>query len=219
MKYDVDIQLIAPDAVFDDPKTAAALEIAGIRRNARNNYVAKFRDPATARALKGADAEVRAYFEACGFAFVASGQAFPAGRFDARFDDHMTDVVKRLQENLMRFDLRGRDWNGFDIGELMVTLGTTQPLALETPPPAGVGRRVKGLDAGGLMRLILPLGGMAAIGWVALHLLPLQTEMQDVVAEPAPVMAAPMTAKRSDYAPAPGSSLDHLLKAARSADQ
>ncbi len=133
LQYDIDIHYIMPEAVVSDPKHAEMMKLAGIELNSRGNYVAKFRDPRTAAALDGADPIIKEYFSACGFAFIPSGMRLPAGTFDAKFDDHLTDAAKRMQENITKLDpLKDAEtppnWNGFDISQLMVWIGTCQPV-------------------------------------------------------------------------------------------
>ncbi|MFK7834703.1 MAG: hypothetical protein AB8B60_00655 [Sulfitobacter sp.] len=128
-RYDIDISYIAPPELYDDPKTAALMNAAGIGLNARQNYVAKFRDPRTAAAAAGASQNVRDYFQASGIAFVPSGVNLPTGKFDARFEGHLSDVVQRLRDNLEKFDLVGQNWNGFDLGECVVAFAQAEPVA------------------------------------------------------------------------------------------
>lgn len=133
MNYDVDISYIIPPEAMSKPETAGLLKSMGMDLNSRGNYVAKLRDPRTARALAGASDEVKEVFKASGFAFISSGLKLPTGTFDRRFEGHLTDVVKRLQENSVSADLRrvkpgSKAWNGFDIGELLVSIGTATPI-------------------------------------------------------------------------------------------
>ena len=122
-----------PSEVFEDPQSAEAFRQAGIQLNSRNNYVAKFRDPKTAEALKGASEQVKAYFESCGFAFIPSGVSLPEGKFDARFGGHLADVMTRMTENMSKFDLpkstKGSGpWNGFEIDEAIFWLAQSEPI-------------------------------------------------------------------------------------------
>lgn len=133
MRYDVDISYIMPPVLFADPAHAELLKSTGIELNSRGNYIAKFRDPQTAQALAGASDEIKAFFEASGFAFIPSGMNLPAGTFDSQFDNHLTDVMKRLETNLKTANLPKTDqglepWNGFEIGEFLVGIGSSKPI-------------------------------------------------------------------------------------------
>lgn len=129
--YDIDLSYIAPPEVFKDPNSARLMEAAGISLNARGNYLAKFRDPRAAKALAGASETVRAYFESCGFAFIASGLNLPNGYFDRQFDNHLRDVAQRMSENFPKYELRGQNWNGFDIQACLNAIGTAQPMDVQ----------------------------------------------------------------------------------------
>lgn len=161
LKYDFDISYIFPEEMFSDPTQRASINAAGIQLNARNNYVAKFRDPNTVAALAGASEPVRQYFQACGFAFVPSGVTLPDGTFDARFDNHVTDVAKRFLENLDKFALpkspdENNDWNGLDLGEVHMWIAICRPIKCA---PAKPQRRSKGLlSLGTLTRMSLIFG-------------------------------------------------------------
>ena len=134
LQYDIDISYVMPPEAFTDSGSAELLKASGIVLNARSNYIAKFRDPQTAAALAGASPSVKAYFDACGFAFNPSGKAIPAGAYDKRFDGQLSDVASRLQENLHQFHLKDQMWNEFDLGACIVSIGSAKPI--EVPATA-----------------------------------------------------------------------------------
>ncbi len=104
------------------------LKMAGIDLKSRDNYVAKFHDPKSAAALNGVTPVILDFFRACGFSIIPSGLRQPAGVFDARFDNHHTDIAKRVDQKMpllapLRTAETPPNWNGFDIGDLMVWIG------------------------------------------------------------------------------------------------
>lgn len=123
MCYDIDISYIYAPEVFDDPAKGALLRRNGMQPHSRANYVAKFRDPRTARALAEAPEAVRAYFQDCGFAFVASGVSLPSGSIDYTFGNHLKDVAVRMQENLSVYDISEVPLNGLDIAACIKAIG------------------------------------------------------------------------------------------------
>lgn len=126
--YDIDISYLYAPEVFDDPAQGALLRRNGMQPHSRANYVAKFRDPRTARALSEASDGVKAYFQDCGFAFVASGVSLPSGSIDYTFGNHLKDVALRMQENLATYDLSGLPLNGLDISACVAAIEAAQPV-------------------------------------------------------------------------------------------
>lgn len=133
LQYDIDISYVMPPEAFRDSGSAELLRASGLVLNARSNYIAKFRDPDTVAALAGASDGVKAYFEACGFAFIASGKTLPDGEFDERFDNQLGDVAKRLQENLSACHLKDEIWNGFDLGDCILAIEKAQAVEVVMP--------------------------------------------------------------------------------------
>lgn len=160
LKYDVDVHHIMPESAFADPKNAEMLKLAGIELNTRGNCVAKFRDPKTAAALEGADPIIKEFFSACGFAFIPSGLTLPAGTFDAKFDDHITDVARRMQENMSLLDPiknaeKPVNWNGLNFGELIQWFSTCQPIAVPAlDQPEQAQRRTPEKSTAGMVSLV-----------------------------------------------------------------
>ena len=140
LKYDFDIHWVIPREMFADPKLGEMLGETGLEANARGNYVALFRDPATAEALRGASSEVQEFFKACGFGFNTYESGAPEGRFPASDEAAHTDVLTRMNENLQKFDLKGADMNGFSFTGFLDHVSSAQPIEMEAtmPPPEEV---------------------------------------------------------------------------------
>jgi len=128
MCYDIDISYLYPPAVFDDPVKGALLRRNGLHPHSRANYIARFRDARTVRALAGAADDIKAYFQDCGFVFEVSGGALPQGSVDYAFRNHLRDVGKRMQENLAHYDLDARDMNGLDIAACKSAIDEARPI-------------------------------------------------------------------------------------------
>lgn len=135
LTYDFDIHRLIPTEVTQDPKIAGFLDEIGFNGEARGNHVALFRNPATAEALLGADEEVQAFFKASGFGFVTYDSGAGPGRFPAEDEAAVNDVAQRLAANVQKFDLRGKDFNGFDMGAFCVHLGEMKPVKRTAPAP------------------------------------------------------------------------------------
>ncbi|WP_316646934.1 hypothetical protein [Ovoidimarina sediminis] len=125
-----------PKEIAADPQFAGLMAAAGIDANARGNYRALFRDMATVEALRGADDEVRAYFEASGFGLNVYDSGAGPGRFPAEDEPAVNDVASRLAENIKKFDLKGKNFNGFDMGAFCVHLAEMKPLKAAAPVAA-----------------------------------------------------------------------------------
>ena len=141
LTYDFDIHRLIPQEVSQDPKISSFLDEIGFNTQARGNHVALFRDPATAEALLGADEEVQAFFKASGFGFVTYDSGAGPGRFPAEDEAAVNDVAQRLAANVQKFDLKGKDFNGFDMGAFCVHLGEMKPVqrvAAPAPAPAAM---------------------------------------------------------------------------------
>ena len=143
LTYDFDIRRSMPKAVAADPKFAGMLDVAGMDADA--GYVALFRDPATVQALMGADDQVRAYFEACGFGFETHDSGAGTGLYPAEDEAEVNEVAERLAGNIANFPLKGKNFNGFDMGAFCVHLAEMKaapapaPVAPTTAPVSNAG--------------------------------------------------------------------------------
>jgi len=153
LTYDFDIHEIIPQGLGDNPAIAELLQSTGIDLNARGNYMALFRDPATANALKGASETVRKYFETCGFGFSTFDSGAGPSRFPAKDSQAMTQVVARLKENYGAFDLKNEDWNGFSFKDFIAHIKTMKPMAEQTAPKGPKPKQRVGLGADGMTPL------------------------------------------------------------------
>lgn len=153
LSYDFDIHWMFPKELYSDPKLGAFAEETGIATEARGNYLALFRHGDTARALLGADDEVRAYFEASGFGFNTYDSGAPSGCYPIGDELAHVDVIERLTENLAEFDLSGRDMNGFDFEAFLEHVVTAEPIVDSVPEPPAPARRMPGFHP--------PFGAMA----------------------------------------------------------
>lgn len=170
LNYDFDIHWIMPREITNDPKFSEMLGDIGFNANARGNYVALFRDPGTADAIRGSSATVRAFFEHCGFGFNVYDSGAPAGRYPKEDEAARLDVLNRMSESLKEFKLKDEDFNGFNFGEFMSYVVRAEPIDMgDVPaPPAGneweiASQQLAAKERNGAARLIL-LIGLALVG-------------------------------------------------------
>ncbi len=136
LQYDFDIHWIMPQELTADPAIAKMMGDIGFNFNARGNYMALFRDPRTAQALKGADDDVRNFFEESGFGWNTFDSGAGPGRFPRKDEGAITDVTDRLSQNVSKFDLAGRNWNGFDMGAFLNHIVAMEPVDMADAPAA-----------------------------------------------------------------------------------
>lgn len=91
-------------------------------------YIALFREPETAAALKGADFAVRSYFKESGFGFLTHDSGAGRGRYPLGDEEARIAVIRRLGDTMWRFDLTGADMNGFDFGDFLAHLSEAEPV-------------------------------------------------------------------------------------------
>lgn len=135
LQYDFDIHWLIPQDVTADPSIAKMMGELGFNLNSRGNYMALFRDPRTAEALKGADDEVRSFFEESGFGWGTYDSGAGPGRFPRKDESAITDVTDRLSQNVGGFDLAGKNWNGFNMAEFLNHIVTMEPVDMAGAPP------------------------------------------------------------------------------------
>lgn len=128
LKYDYDIRWVLPGEVFDGSASKLALTHTDGSEPTARKYIALFRDPATVKALIGADPEVRAYFEASGFGLTSYDSGAPAGYFPTEDLAARNDVTERLTENLAKFDLTGKATNGISLADFLAYEVSAQPI-------------------------------------------------------------------------------------------
>jgi hypothetical protein len=133
LNYDFDIHSIIPETVTADPKIAKMMGDVGFDFGGAGNKMALFRDPATVQALRGADPEVRAYFEASGFGFTVFDSGAGPGRFPAKFEADINNTIQRLSDNVEKFELGGKDWNGFEMGTFLEHVVAMKPVEMAPP--------------------------------------------------------------------------------------
>ncbi|MBV7408295.1 hypothetical protein [Maritimibacter sp. DP1N21-5] len=98
------------------------------------DYVALFRDPKVIAALQGSSDMVRVFFEAAGFGMEQGQSGIPAGYFDPADEDHIAEVTERLARAFAAFDLKGEDFNGFNLADFAEALAAAEPLPDEEAP-------------------------------------------------------------------------------------
>ncbi len=129
LTYDIDIQKIGTDGLFSDPKLSRIFGGTAATGESSDEYVAKFRNPATAEMLQGADETVRTFFKESGFAFLPSGVDLPEGRHREADTMALTDLMRRLKDHVPKYRLKDADWNGFDISEMIEAFGKSQAVS------------------------------------------------------------------------------------------
>lgn len=176
LTYDFDIRWSVPREIFSDPRLGAEFADAGIPSGARGHYVALFRDPATAAALRGASESVRHFFENSGFGFDTFDSGASAGRYPAEDEPAHVDVIERLSENLAEFSPADRAMNGFDFGAFLDHVMSAEPEHEASREPAAapspVPRRLPGRAlVGAAAAVLIGVGlwyGAARLGLVGL---------------------------------------------------
>ncbi len=170
MRHAFDIFWLFGEELFDDPTIGPELAKMGFRQQVRANYTALFRDPATAEALRGASPEVRDYLLASGFGLNHYDSGLPDTHIPAKDEGAMLDVLKRLTENLSRFDLKDKDWNGISMTEITLYAAKVQPWRGEVPTGRGSSSATPALRSasGGKARALavwafVIFGGLAAL--------------------------------------------------------
>ena len=128
LKYDFDIQLIVPKAMFEDPKLEALLGGGGLNPNTQNSYVALFRDQRTVDALNGASPVVREFFKASGFGFSTYDTGAPDGYYPHENETAYLDILNRVSENLKVFNLKDENTNGFFFPDFLAHIVAAKPL-------------------------------------------------------------------------------------------
>lgn len=128
LTYDYDIRWVLPGDEFDSSVNQPGLKHMGGAQPASREYIALFRDPATAQALSDADPEVRAYFKASGFGLDSYDSGAPAGYFPTEDLAARNDVTERLTHNLAKFDLKGKDTNGIHFADFLAFEMSAQPI-------------------------------------------------------------------------------------------
>lgn len=146
LKYDYDIQWQFPRESLADKRIGQMLDDGGLRPDMRPNYLALFRDPATAEALKGASEPVRKLFRASGFGFTCYQSGAADGTYPAEDEPAHVDVIGRLTENLQGLSLVAEDLNGFDfeafVDHILAARPTELDEAIPSPPVPAPSRRV-----------------------------------------------------------------------------
>lgn len=127
--YDFDIQWLIPRDAEADPAITKLLDDVTLSGNSRGNCIALFRDPRVIAMIEQADPVLREYLKASGFGFIAYQSGAPAGYFPAVDHAARADVISRLDENRIRFELRGADLGGFDFSAFFKSIAEGQPLA------------------------------------------------------------------------------------------
>ena len=185
VSYDFDIHWIIPRDLEADPAIKKLLGDIGFNSNARGNYVALFRDPAVVSMIERADPVLRDFLKACGFGFVASGSALPAGFYPPEDEGALTDVIQRLHDTLPEFSMAGADLGGFDFAAFLRAVTNAKPL----PEDAGQSRKPRvapvhhdtarqegdvayaaSAGRGRVGSLVLNLGGLLLMFYVAVKL-------------------------------------------------
>lgn len=159
LKYDYDIRWVIPREAQDDPAIGGMRAQIGFQHNTRANYVALFRDAATAEALAAASPALLAYFKASGFGLESYASGAPEGHFPASDLAARNDVIDRLTENLAQFDVTEETASGFDFGAFLDYEITAQPIEMATATEPGFFSR-----AGAVLRKRLPSINPLALG-------------------------------------------------------
>lgn len=133
LKYDYDIHWVIPRDIHADPELGGLLDDADFQEDARSNYVALFRDPATVEALGKADPELLAFFKACGFGLNTYDSGAPDGFFPAEDLAARNDVTERLTENLPRYALMDKDLGAFDFEAFLDYEMNAEPIDMARP--------------------------------------------------------------------------------------
>ena len=92
-------------------------------------YVALFRDPRAAEALRKADAEVRAWFEAAGFGYKTFDSGSGPGCYPEADEAARMQVIDRMSSGASRWLLRAADFNGFDFDAFLKAVVMARPVA------------------------------------------------------------------------------------------
>ena len=116
LTYDFDMVAMGPEGMHGQPR-------------------AMFRDPRTVAALNMADEAVRAYFLASGFVIQAHDSGAPPGRFAQRDEDARAQVIESLSANLATHNLEGVNWGGFAFPAFMQALSKAEPVPDELLAP------------------------------------------------------------------------------------
>lgn len=130
MKYDFDIQLVAPITYFRDPKLNQLFRNDSLSAGLGGGYVAFFRDKQAAEALISASPKVQEFFRASGFGFATFDSGAPEGFYPAEYEAAHLDVLARLSENLKVYDLTGEDTNAFDFTDFLSNALSARPIDL-----------------------------------------------------------------------------------------